>query len=87
MQIFFLVLLIGIIGIVVAMLAFIFLRKDVYDKLNAVFAMNTNIVLLILLVGFIDGRIDMYADIAVSYAILGFVTTAILAKYIGGHKK
>lgn len=80
-------LLIGHVAIVITMLVFTCIRKDIYDKLNAIFAMNTNIVLLIMFVGFIDGRYDMYIDIALSYAILGFVTTVILAKYIGGHKR
>ncbi|MBQ0018113.1 MAG: pH regulation protein F [Clostridiales bacterium] len=80
-------LLIGHVAIVITMLVFTCIRKDIYDKLNAIFAMNTNIVLLIMFVGFIDGRYDMYIDIALSYAILGFVTTVILAKYIGGHRR
>ncbi|MCQ2567717.1 MAG: monovalent cation/H+ antiporter complex subunit F [Mogibacterium sp.] len=80
-------LLIGLVAIVLTMLVFTCSRKDIYDKLNAIFAMNTNIVLLIMVVGFIDGRYDMYIDIALSYAILGFVTTVILAKYIGGHRR
>ena len=50
------------------------------------FVMNTNIVFLILVRGLIDGRIDMYIDIALSYSILGFVTTVILAKFIGGRR-
>ena len=50
------------------------------------FVMNTNIVFLLLLWGVMDGRLDMYIDIALSYSVLGFVTTAILAKYIGGSK-
>ena len=39
-----------------------------------------------LIFGFIDGRMAMYIDIAMSYSILGFVTTVILAKYIGGRR-
>lgn len=61
-------------------------KKDVYDKLNYVFAANTVIVLALMVVGFVDGRMDMYIDIALSYSILGFVTSVILAKYIGGRK-
>ena len=41
---------------------------------------------MILIFGFIDGRMAMYIDIAMSYSILGFVTTVILAKYIGGRR-
>lgn len=83
---FFTVLLIGLVGIVLAMLVFMLSGKMIYDRLNALFVMNTNIVMLIMLIGFIDGRMDMYIDIALSYAILGFVTTVILAKYIGGRR-
>lgn len=69
------------------MLIFVFAKKKLFDKLNAIFAMNTVIVLLIMVVGFIDGRMDMYIDIALSYSILGFVTSVILAKYLGGRRK
>ena len=73
--------------ILIIMLIMMFRKKSLLDKLNYVFAMNTIIVLLILVVGFKDGREDMYIDIALSYSILGFVTSVILAKYIGGRRK
>ena len=73
--------------ILIIMLIMMFRKKTLLDKLNYVFAMNTIIVLLILVVGFKDGREDMYIDIALSYSILGFVTSVILAKYIGWHRK
>ena len=40
------------------------------------------IVLLLLLLGFIDGRADMYVDIALSYAVLGFISSLIVARYL-----
>ena len=80
-------LLAGLLVILIIMLVMMFRKKGLLDKLNYVFAMNTVIVLLILAVGFRDGREDMYIDIALSYSILGFVTSVILAKYIGGRKK
>ena len=80
-------LLAGLVVILIIMLIMMFRKKTLLDKLNYVFAMNTIIVLLILVVGFKDGREDMYIDIALSYSILGFVTSVILAKYIGGHRK
>ncbi len=73
--------------ILIAMLVLMFRKKVLLDKLNYVFAMNTVIVLLILVVGFEGGREDMFIDIALSYSILGFVTSVILAKYIGGRRK
>jgi multicomponent Na+:H+ antiporter subunit F len=73
--------------VLAVMVVLMFRKKELIDKLNYVFAMNTVIVLLILMVGFAGGREDMFIDIALSYSILGFVTSVILAKYIGGRKK
>ena len=86
MTIFYTAILLAITGLVLLMLFFMIRKNGVYDKLNAMFVMNTNIVFLILVRGLIDGRIDMYIDIALSYSILGFVTTVILAKFIGGRR-
>ncbi|WP_417080504.1 monovalent cation/H+ antiporter complex subunit F [Mobilibacterium timonense] len=77
---------IALVCVVIAMLVFMLSGKLVYDKMNSMFVMNTNIVFMILIFGFIDGRMAMYIDIALSYSILGFVTTVILAKYIGGRR-
>ena len=87
MNYFWLIVLGCLMLILTAMIVLMFIRKSLLDKLNYVFAMNTVIVLLILVVGFRGGREDMFIDIALSYSILGFVTSVILAKYIGGRKK
>ena len=39
-----------------------------------------------MLFGYIDERPDMYVDIAICYAMLGFVGSVIVAKYLGGKK-
>ena len=51
--------------------------------------MTTNVILILVLIGFIDGRRDMYVDIAISYATLGFISSIIVAKFLGtrGGKK
>ena len=77
----------ALIIILAAMVILMFTHIVLLDKLNYVFAMNTVIVLLILSVGFAGDREDMFIDIALSYSILGFVTSVILAKYIGGRRK
>ncbi|MBE6039808.1 MAG: pH regulation protein F [Clostridiales bacterium] len=87
MQTYWTIVLGCLVAILMAMLIMMFRKKYFLNKLNYVFAMNTVIVLLILTVGFIDGRMDMYLDIALSYSILGFVTQVILAKYIGGRRR
>ena len=86
MQSVFTILFAGLLVIAASMVFFILYKKNIFDRLNALFSLNTQIILLIITVGFIDGRKDMYIDISISYAILGFVTTIILAKYMGGRR-
>lgn len=54
------------------------------EKFIVILVAGTNIVLLLLLLGFIDGRVDMYVDIALSYAVLGFISSLIVARYLEG---
>ena len=87
MKIFWIITLIVLVAILMGLLFFVFKKQKLFNKVNAIFAMNTDIVLLIMVVGFIDDRMDMYIDIALSYSILGFVTSVILAKFVGGKRK
>jgi len=54
----------------------------VYDRLIAVNAVATKTLVLIVLIGYLFGRIDMFIDITLAYAILGFIGSLTLAKYI-----
>ncbi len=61
------VLLILVIGL---MLQRVIKGPSVLDRMNGVGIIGADIILLIVLFGYIDGRPDMYVDIAISYAIL-----------------
>ncbi len=63
------------------LLARLFRVKALSEKFIVVLISGTNIILFLLFWGFIDGRADMYVDIALTYAVLGFVSSLILAKY------
>lgn len=78
--------LIGMVILLTLILMFMFRGKVIYDKLNAVLVMNTLIVMVIVIIGLVHKRLESYVDIALSYSLLGFVTTAILAKYLGGRR-
>lgn len=54
----------------------------IYDRGLAVGLMGTNAILLLVLVGFIYGRIDMFVDLAIAYAVLNFVGIVVVAKYL-----
>ena len=53
----------------------------VYDRLVGANAIATKTIVLICLIGMLYGRIDMFVDITLAYAVLGFVGSLIIAKY------
>jgi len=53
-----------------------------FDRLLATNAIATKTIVLICLIGFLFGRIDMFIDITLAYAILGFIGSLIIAKYV-----
>lgn len=55
--------------------------KTVFDRIIAVGLVGTNGVILLALIGVIFGRIDMFIDIALAYALLNFVIVIVLGKY------
>jgi len=54
----------------------------VFDRLLAANAIATKTIVLICLIGYIFGRIDMFIDITLAYAILGFLGSLVIAKYV-----
>ena len=54
----------------------------VYDRMLGVGTIGTKTVMLICMVGFLYGRIDMFIDIAIAYAMLNFIGAVAVAKYL-----
>ena len=84
MQIFFNICLIASALLSLPLLVLLFRRKGFYNNFAAVLAISTNVTLFLMLIGFVDGRQDMYVDIALSFAVLGFVSSVIVAKFMSG---
>ncbi len=62
--------------------------KTVFDRIIAAGLVGTNGVILLALIGVIFGRIDMFIDIALAYALLNFVIVIVLGKYfVRGREK
>ena len=57
-----------------------------FDRLLATNAIATKTIVLICLTGYVFGRIDMFIDITLAYAILGFLGSLVLAKYLTSYK-
>jgi len=57
----------------------------VLDRLIGVNAIGSKTVVLLLLIGILYQRLDMFIDIALAYALLNFISVVALARYF--HKK
>lgn len=53
-----------------------------YDRMLGAGAIATKTMVLILLIGFVFGRVDMFIDITLAYAILNFIGVIAIAKYL-----
>ncbi len=78
------ILMVAVVIIIGLMLQRVFQGPTIFDRMNGLGVIGADTILLLVLFGYIDGRPDMYVDIAISYAILGFICSVIVAKYMGG---
>ena len=53
-----------------------------FDRVLGAGAIATKTMVIILVVGFAFGRIDMFIDITLAYAILNFIGVIAIAKYL-----
>jgi multicomponent Na+:H+ antiporter subunit F len=55
---------------------------SVFDRLLGANAVATKTIVLITIIGYLYGRVDMFVDITLAYAALGFISSLALAKYV-----
>ena len=55
--------------------------RTVFDRVISAGLVGTNGIILLVLIGFLYRRIDMFVDIAIVYALLNFVTVIVLTRY------
>jgi len=53
----------------------------VIDRMLGMNVIGTKTTVLIVLVGIIDGRVDLFIDITLAYALLNFITTIAAARF------
>lgn len=56
----------------------------VWDRLSGLGLIGTKTIVLLLLMGFLTQRVDLFVDIALAYALISFVGSLALAKYFEG---
>ncbi|MBE9550918.1 MAG: pH regulation protein F [Proteobacteria bacterium] len=77
------------VSIFICLLVLLCLYRVVYgptiiDRIVGVGAIGTKTLLVLVLMGFIYDRIEMFLDISIVYAILNFIGTLAAAKYFEG---
>ena len=78
------IVMVAVVIIIGLMLQRVFQGPTIFDRMNGLGVIGADTILLLVLFGYVDGRPDMYVDIAISYAILVFVCSVVVAKYLGG---
>ena len=59
--------------------------RTIYDRLLAAGVVGTNIVGLLVVLGFVFERPDMFVDLALTYALLNFIGTVAASRYLARH--
>jgi multicomponent Na+:H+ antiporter subunit F len=58
----------------------------IFDRMLGAGAVGTKTMVLILAIGFLFNRLDMFVDISLAYAVLNFIGTIAIAKFLGTEK-
>ena len=53
----------------------------VFDRLTGLGLIATKTIVLLVLLGFMTDRVEIFVDITLSYSLLGFIGSLVLAKY------
>lgn len=81
MKPFFVTVIVAVVLILIIPLYRVAVGPTIFDRLLAIGAIGAKTIALVCLFGFLYGRFDMFADIALGYAILNFMGGVAMAKY------
>lgn len=82
MQTFFLAVALGICFLVLLVLYRVVYGPGVFNRVAAISAVGTKTLIILLIVGFLYRRVDMFVDISIVYALLNFIGCVAVAKYL-----
>jgi multicomponent Na+:H+ antiporter subunit F len=54
----------------------------IFNRIVAINVVGTKTVVILILIGMIHGRVDMFVDISLAYALLNFIGTLAAAKFL-----
>jgi len=79
---FFLILRVGMCVLVLLCLYRVTYGPDVLHRAAGISAIGKKTLIILLLMGAIYDRVEMFVDISMVYALLNFIGTVVLAKYL-----
>lgn len=86
MQTFLLVITVVLLLTIGLMLQRLFRGPTIFDRMNGLGVISADVILLIVIFGFLDKQPGMYVDLALAYAMMGCLGSVVLGKYLGGKK-
>jgi multicomponent Na+:H+ antiporter subunit F len=78
---FFIVMVVAILFLMLCNLYRVVAGPTVIDRMLGVNVIGIKTTVLIVLIGIIDGRVEMFIDITLAYALLNFITTLAAARF------
>lgn len=81
-EVFFLVVLTGLAGLIAVYLYRVIRGPSVFDRLLGLNGISTKAIILLIVIGTVYGRVDMFVDISTGYALLNLVAALAIAKYL-----
>jgi multicomponent Na+:H+ antiporter subunit F len=79
---FFLGVGIGLCVLVLFVMYRVVFGPGIYNRVAAISAIGTKTLVILLIMGFIYNRVEMFVDISMVYALLNFIGTLAVAKYL-----
>lgn len=79
---FFLFIGVGMCVLVLLCLYRVAFGPEILNRAVAISAVGTKTLIILLLMGVIYNRVEMFIDISMVYALLNFIGTLVLAKYL-----
>ena len=79
------------IGVALCLLMLLVLHRTIHgptviDRIMGVNVLGTKTTILLVIIGTIYHRVDMFVDIALAYALLNFIVTIAASRYFHHHK-
>ena len=72
----------GLCALVFLVLYRVIFGPGVFNRIAAISAVGTKTLIILLIIGYVYNRVDMFIDISMVYALLNFIGCIAAAKYL-----